>query len=104
MAMFPTPPNKVLNMPTIALPLRQQREPQREASTPKELASVRRFIKLPAVRELTTLSTSEIYRRISLGAFPKQVTLGPKSAVWIEEEVVAWVEARIAERHDNEVA
>ena len=57
----------------------------------------RRFIKLAEVRNLTTLSTSEIYRRIANGRFPAQIMLGPKSAVWIEEEVLAWQEARIAE-------
>ncbi|MFR0691644.1 helix-turn-helix transcriptional regulator [Enterobacterales bacterium AE_CKDN230030158-1A_HGKHYDSX7] len=57
----------------------------------------RRFIKLGEVKSLTTLSTSEIYRRIASGAFPRQVLLGPKSAVWIEAEVVAWCDARIVE-------
>ncbi|MDR8016482.1 helix-turn-helix transcriptional regulator [Ectopseudomonas guguanensis] len=55
-----------------------------------------RFIKLAEVRELTTLSTSEIYRRIAAGTFPRQVMLGPKSAVWIESEVLAWCDERIA--------
>lgn len=57
-----------------------------------------RFIKLPRVRDLTTLSTSEIYRRISAGKFPRQVMLGPKSAAWYEQEIIEWCEARIAER------
>ena len=60
-------------------------------------AKQRRFIKLAEVRSLTTLSTSEIYRRIAAGTFPAQIMLGPKSAVWIESEVLAWCEARIAE-------
>ena len=58
---------------------------------------IRRFIKLAGVKDLTALSTSEIYRRIAAGTFPAQVTLGPKSVVWIESEVLAWCEARIAE-------
>ncbi|WP_426201870.1 helix-turn-helix transcriptional regulator [Pseudomonas sp. TWP3-1] len=57
-----------------------------------------RFIKLAAVKTLTTLSTSEIYRRIAAGRFPKQVMLGPKSAVWIEAEVIAWCDSLIALR------
>ncbi|KII32219.1 AlpA family transcriptional regulator [Pseudomonas fluorescens] len=63
-----------------------------------EVAPARRFIKLAAVRSLTTLSTSEIYRRIAAGRFPKQVMLGPKSAVWIEAEVIAWCESLVALR------
>lgn len=60
-----------------------------------------RFIKLAEVRALTTLSTSEIYRRIADGRFPDRIMLGPKSAVWIEAEVLAWCEARIAERNSK---
>nr|WP_322940656.1 AlpA family transcriptional regulator [Pseudomonas sp. s4] len=56
----------------------------------------RRFIKLREVKTLTTLSTSELYRRIAAGTFPRQVMLGPKSAVWIEAEVLAWCDQRIA--------
>ena len=56
----------------------------------------RRFIKLCEVKTLTTLSTSELYRRIAAGTFPRQVMLGPKSAVWIEAEVMAWCDERIA--------
>ncbi|HBO9330744.1 TPA: AlpA family phage regulatory protein [Pseudomonas aeruginosa] len=56
-----------------------------------------RFIKRYLVEEITGLSCSEIYRRIAAGAFPRQITLGPKSVVWIEAEVQAWCEARIAE-------
>ncbi|MBC3337525.1 AlpA family phage regulatory protein [Pseudomonas proteolytica] len=57
-----------------------------------------RFIKLGEVKALTTLSTSEIYRRIAAGRFPKQVMLGPKSAVWIEAEVIAWCDSLVALR------
>ncbi|WP_325950356.1 helix-turn-helix transcriptional regulator [Pseudomonas sp. s4] len=62
--------------------------------------TIRRFIKLAGVKDLTALSTSEIYRRIGAGTFPKQVTLGPKSVVWIESEVLAWCDARITESRE----
>ena len=58
----------------------------------------RRFIKRQAVEDMTGLSCSEIYRRIAAGKFPAQVSLGPKSVVWVESEVTAWCEDRIAER------
>ncbi len=58
----------------------------------------RRFIKLAEVKSLTTLSTSEIYRRIAAGTFPAQVTLGPKSVAWIEAEVLAFCDSLIAQR------
>ncbi len=58
----------------------------------------RRFIKLPKVKDYTSLSTSEIYRRIAAGTFPTQITLGPKSVAWIEAEVLAWCDALTAQR------
>lgn len=72
----------------------QQHPTQPTASTDTQ---PRRFIKVTEVTRLTTLSTSEIYRRIAAGTFPAQIMLGPKSAVWIESEVLAWCEERIAE-------
>jgi len=56
------------------------------------------FIKLRELKALTTLSAAELYRRIAAGTLPNQVTLGPKSSVWVEAEVLEWLEARISER------
>ena len=56
----------------------------------------RRFIKRQDVESITGLSCTEIYRRIAAGAFPKQVTLGPKCVVWIEAEIQAWCDEQIA--------
>lgn len=78
--MFPTPPKEAHNM----------------ASALSNIQP-RRFIKLPKVKDHTGLSTSEIYRRIADGRFPAQITLGPKSVVWDESEIIAWMDARIAE-------
>ncbi|MFY1021177.1 helix-turn-helix transcriptional regulator [Ectopseudomonas khazarica] len=54
-----------------------------------------RFMKIKEVKNLTSLSTAEIYRRIAAGTFPKQIHLGPKSVAWIDAEVMAWAEAQI---------
>lgn len=59
---------------------------------------VRRFIKLREVKTYTSLSASEIYRRIAAGTFPAQVTLGPKSVAWVESEIVDWCDALAAQR------
>ena len=58
----------------------------------------RRFIKLAQVKDYTSLSTSEIYRRIAVGTFPAQVTLGPKSVAWIESEILQWCDSLAAQR------
>ncbi|WP_439860629.1 helix-turn-helix transcriptional regulator [Pseudomonas sp. MBLB4136] len=68
------------------------------AAYPNPAQLPRRFIKLVEVKALTTLSTSEIYRRIAAGTFPAQVTLGPKSVAWIEAEVLAWCDELVAQR------
>lgn len=56
----------------------------------------RRFIKRQSVEFISGLSCTEIYRRIAAGTFPKQITLGPKSVVWIESEIHAWCDEQIA--------
>lgn len=66
------------------------------ASTTSNPQIPHRFIKRQAVEAMTGLSCSEIYRRIASGAFPMQVILGPKSVAWVEAEVLAWCEERIA--------
>lgn len=55
------------------------------------------LIKLPEVKRRTTLSTSEIYRRLEAGTFPKQIRLGAKAVAWLEHEISAWIDERIAE-------
>lgn len=58
----------------------------------------RRLIRLPQVIARTGLSRSTIYARAKAGAFPKPVNLGNSLSAWVEDEIDAWVEARIAER------
>jgi prophage regulatory protein len=58
----------------------------------------RRILRLPEVRERTGKPTSSIYALVSRGEFPAPIPLGPRAVGWLEEEVSAWVEARIAER------
>ena len=57
-----------------------------------------RLIKLVEVMDITTLSATEVYRRVRDGTFPKQVDLGPKSVAWVESEIYDWCERLIAER------
>lgn len=57
-----------------------------------------RFIRIKEVLSITSLSKSDLYRRIADGTFPAQVKLGPMTTAWQEDEVRAWMDARIAER------
>lgn len=55
------------------------------------------LIRLPEVKSRVGLSRSEIYRRESLGDFPKRVVLGARSVGWLAEEVDAWIKERVRE-------
>jgi prophage regulatory protein len=59
---------------------------------------MKRLIRLSEVRKLIGLSRSEIYRRISLGEFPKQVPLGERTVAWDADEIEAFIAGRIAAR------
>lgn len=50
------------------------------------------------VEQRTGLSRSSIYALAKEGAFPRPVSLSIRSVAWVEEEVDAWIEARIQER------
>jgi prophage regulatory protein len=56
-----------------------------------------RFVRLPAVMELTGLSRSSIYARIKEGRFPTAVPLGGRAVGWVEAEVHRWIRERVAE-------
>ena len=57
------------------------------------------FLKIEEVRARTSMSTSAIYERMTAGVFPRPVGLGLGAGKrWIEQEIDAWVIARIAER------
>lgn len=43
------------------------------------------------------ISRNELYRRIRRGQFPRQIKLGEKSSGWLEHEVEAWIQQKIAE-------
>ncbi len=60
--------------------------------------SASRLIRLKEVRQLTSLSTSTVYRLIAAGKFPQPVKLSERASAWPEAEVRAWIDARIAER------
>ena len=56
------------------------------------------MLKLKEVQKITGLSRSSIYAYIDKGLFPRQVKLGERCVAWIEDEVVAWLDARIMAR------
>lgn len=56
-----------------------------------------RLIPFKTVRDRTTLSRTEIYRRIAAGQFPAPLPLGGgRRVAWLEESINAWIAARVA--------
>jgi predicted DNA-binding transcriptional regulator AlpA len=45
-------------------------------------------------------SKAHTYRLIAVGEFPPPVKLGKNTSAWLEEEIDAWQEARIAARNN----
>ena len=60
--------------------------------------TIRRMLRMPQAQDATGESRSTIYKKIAEGTFPKPVKLGPKSIGFVEDEIAAYNEARIAQR------
>ncbi|WP_445005478.1 helix-turn-helix transcriptional regulator [Halomonas mongoliensis] len=60
------------------------------------------LLKRPEVRQRTTLSDSSLYRLIEKGEFPRPIKVNPngRAVAWLESEVDAWIESRLAEREE----
>ena len=59
------------------------------------------FLRMPQVMKKVGLSKSIIYSRISEGTFPPPVSLGGRAVAWVDSEIQAWIEARIAAARDQ---
>jgi prophage regulatory protein len=55
-----------------------------------------KLLRLADVRDRVPYSRSTIYQKINRGEFPKPVSLGERAVAWLESEIDAWIEARIA--------
>jgi len=58
----------------------------------------RRVLRLPAVEERTGLGRSWIYDAVATGRFPRPIAIGKRASGWLEHEIEAWVDERVAER------
>ncbi len=63
--------------------------------------TVYRLIKLPEVESITGKGRTSIY---SDPTFPRPVKIGPRASAWVESEVMAWIESRIATRQTQQEA
>jgi prophage regulatory protein len=59
-----------------------------------------KVLRRKAVVERTGYSAMHIYRLEREGKFPKRIQLGPNAVGWIEHEVDAWIESKMAQREN----
>lgn len=65
--------------------------------------SPRRLLRLAQVKEQVPIPTSAIYAAIADGTFPKQIKIGARTVAWLESDIQAWIDARIAESKEDGV-
>lgn len=68
-----------------------------------EKCNAQRLLRLKQVQEKIPLSKPEIYRRLKNGTFPQSVRLSQSVVAWVESELDAWIESRMAERISSSV-
>ena len=56
-----------------------------------------KLLRFTAVRERTGLSRSTIWRLERRGAFPKHVRISANVVAWLEDEIVAWIRAKMSQ-------
>jgi prophage regulatory protein len=87
--------------------LRDAPKPEQAPHADKELALMSsrsiRMLRLPQVIDATGLGKTKIYELQGQGDFPMRVKITAHSVAWVEEEVQAWLAARI-ERARSETA
>lgn len=51
-----------------------------------------KLLKAKEVLAVTTLSMSEMYRRMEVGNFPRPKRLGQHRVAWLSEDIEAWID------------
>jgi prophage regulatory protein len=60
--------------------------------------TLNRFLRRQEVEHVTGLGRSTIYDKMAAGEFPKPVPISSGAVGWLESEIAAWQEKRIAAR------
>jgi prophage regulatory protein len=61
---------------------------------------IKKIYRLPDVMNMTGLSRSSIYLRVSTDEFPKPVKIGRRAVGWPEESIIAW-QSKMMEAQDE---
>ncbi|WP_367346504.1 helix-turn-helix transcriptional regulator [Stenotrophomonas bentonitica] len=68
------------------------------STTTTEPRRVPNLLRLKEVSARTGLAKNTIYDRIRRKEFPAQIDLGGNCVAWSEDEIDAWIEAKLAAR------
>lgn len=79
-------------------PIKNHSDTEERAQKFALVRGVKTVIRRKQVEARTGLSRSSIYDLMRDGVFPRAVPLGSHSVGWVEEEINAWIDARIAAR------
>ncbi|WP_332851556.1 helix-turn-helix transcriptional regulator [Duganella sp. S19_KUP01_CR8] len=66
--------------------------------TTKTVPGTRRLIRIREVLQLCGMSRATLYREIKLHMFPAPVKLSARSVAWLYDDVMQWIDARVAQR------
>ena len=61
---------------------------------------IKKMYRLPEVMNMTGLSRSSIYLRVSTDEFPKPVKIGRRAVGWPEDSIIAW-QAKMMDAQDE---
>lgn len=56
----------------------------------------KQFNRLNAVKLKVGLSRSSIYLMMAAGTFPKSISLGLRSVAWLDSDIDAWIDSKVA--------
>lgn len=62
-----------------------------------------RLLKLPQVSDKSASRTTQIYKEVKGGLFPPPIKLTGRSSAWVEHEVDAVINARIAGQTNDQI-
>jgi prophage regulatory protein len=76
-------------------------EDRQRARAAVGVAGIRRVLRIAEVEAVIGRPRSAIFAGVADGTFPRPIPLGERSRGWLEAEIAAWLEQRIAERDAN---
>lgn len=76
----------------------QQGQLNMEMPRPANDNAIDPLLKLARVIEFTGLSSSNIYRQMEAGTFPRPLRLGPNSVRWRTSHIIAWTDSLITSK------